>query len=301
MGGLMYRLIKVRKQALRKHNPNLPNDSSVDVGIRTVYMTNGSVAVADNVLRYHLRFANLMQPGYINPDGVKLNLQHLIDQTLFGPDRESNANNSEFVDSEVKQKLKGNIRRAEAMNAVEKLGMNGDRDCIFLDLPFYHTGKVEKNPLSQIDVDMVRELLVKENPKHIFVAADLTDPHGTHRCCYFAIKRALEELYPKDKIGEQTERKMKVWLYRGAWQEFEPTETHVFLPMSRAEMNIKIHSIYMHQSQKHTALYPGNDPREFYERAQDRNTQTADILNRLGLPAFYACEAFVTCNPEDLP
>jgi len=301
MGGLMSRLVKVRRQALKEQNPNLANDSSVDCGIRAVYMTNGSVAVADNVLRYHLRFANLMATEYVTPDGLKLNLQHLIDQTLFGPDRESNANNSEFVDSEVRQKLKGNIRRSEAMNAVEKLGMNGDRDCIFLDLPFYHTGKVEKNPLSHKDVEMVKDLLIKENPKHIFVAADLTDPHGTHRCCYFAIKQALEELYPAEKRNEHTEGKMKVWLYRGAWQEFEPHETHVFLPMSRAEMNTKIQSIYMHQSQKHTALYPGNDPREFYERAQDRNTQTADILNHLGLPAFYACEAFVSCEPEDLP
>ena len=164
----------------------------------------------------------------------------------------------------------------------------------FLDLPFYKTGRVRKDPISDADVTIVLDLLQEIRPHHIFVAGDLSDPHGTHRMCYSAIARAMEEY---SKIRTEEEDGPLIWLYRGAWQEWEIHQADIFLPMSKAALDRKIDAIFKHESQKDRAMFPGAyDRREFWERARDRNRDMADALNALGLPEFYAIEAFVTTD-----
>jgi glucosamine-6-phosphate deaminase len=244
--------------------------------MKAVYCTNGSVAVSDETVRNHLRFAKMSFPE-VNTDEVFKFLEYK--KTKDYP----------VVDTEVVQQFKANVRRAEAINAVEVLGLH-ENDTIFLDLPFYKTGEVTKKPVSQEDVQIIVNLFEKEQPHHIFVAGDLTDPHGTHRKCYFAIRDAVD-IYRKNNKGEKPN--MTIWLYRGAWQEWDLEDVSVLLPFSKAEMDKKIDSIFKHQSQKDRALFPGSDEREFWQRARDRNMKTAQLLSSLGLPTFFGAEAFV--------
>jgi len=159
-------------------------------------------------------------------------------------------------------------------------------------MPFYKTGRVNKDPIGDADVALVRSLLDDIQPQHIFVAGDLSDPHGTHRMCYTAIETALEDY--NISLSDKDERPL-VWLYRGAWQEWEIHKADVFIPLSKADLDRKIEAIFKHESQKDRAMFPGAyDSREFWERARDRNCETAVSLNALGLPEFYAAEAFVT-------
>jgi glucosamine-6-phosphate deaminase len=214
------------------------------------------------------------------------------------------------VDLEEIQEIKAHIRYAEAVAGIEVLGLE-EKNARFLDMPFYKTGMVKKDPIGEADIEVVLNLLNEIEPDHIFVAGDLSDPHGTHRMCYVAIEEALAR-YNKQRgaqvngspapvehdggiqIPESPEQPL-VWLYRGAWQEWEIHRAHVFLPMSKADLDRKIEAIFKHESQKDRALFPGAyDDREFWQRARDRNMGLADALNRHGLPEFYACEAFVT-------
>jgi glucosamine-6-phosphate deaminase len=154
-------------------------------------------------------------------------------------------------------------------------------------LPFYQTGKVAKDPIGPQDIAIVRSLLDELQPDLIFVAGDLSDPHGTHRMCKEAIDAALAE------ITAAGQRRPEMWLYRGAWQEWPVTEATWLVPMSQEELKRKIQAIFKHQSQKDSAPFPGQDDREFWQRVQDRNTGTADMLDRLGLAEYYAMEAYV--------
>ena len=156
----------------------------------------------------------------------------------------------------------------------------------FLDLPFYRTGEVTKRPVGDEDVEIIARLLRKQNPGQIYVAGDLSDPHGTHRVCAEAIFQALEQVRPEgvDPV---------VWLYRGAWQEFEPHEIEMAVPLSPEVALQKKMAIFKHESQKDRALFPGNDEREFWVRAEERTKKTARIYNELGLPEFFALEGFV--------
>ncbi|MFP4623508.1 MAG: glucosamine-6-phosphate deaminase [Gemmatimonadota bacterium] len=187
------------------------------------------------------------------------------------------------VDIREVQDIKRHIRESEAIAGVQALGF--DRSiCRFLNLPFYQTGKVKKNEIGPDDVRIVRELLEQVDPDIIYVAGDMSDPHGTHRQCKEAIDTALADY----------DGRPEVWLYRGAWQEWAVHEADVFVPMSREDLRRKIFAIFKHQSQKDTAPFPGgHDTREFWQRVEDRNRGTARELDRLGLPEFHAAEAFV--------
>jgi glucosamine-6-phosphate deaminase len=195
-------------------------------------------------------------------------------------------------------------------------------------MPFYRTGRVKKDPIGEEDVRIILDLLRDFEPDHVFVAGDLSDPHGTHRMCYSAIKEALRR-YRRGETPENgqatdveatggpatggpatdgqsadgpftVENPPTVWLYRGAWQEWEIDEADVFLPLSKADLDEKIDSIFKHESQKDRALFPGAyDEREFWQRARDRNTETASELDAMGLPEFYAAEAYVVV--EEMP
>jgi len=172
-------------------------------------------------------------------------------------------------------------------------------DAQFLDMPFYQTGRVRKDPISEADVEVVLDLLDEVQPTNIFVVGDLSDPHGTHRMCYQAIDQALQQYRSAAAGGDgemsDTNPDPQVWLYRGAWQEWETYRADVFLPLSKADLDRKVEALYKHGSQKDRAMFPGAyDEREFWQRARDRNCDTADTLNQLSLPEFYAAEAFVT-------
>ncbi|MFN2316314.1 MAG: glucosamine-6-phosphate deaminase, partial [Gemmatimonadales bacterium] len=189
------------------------------------------------------------------------------------------------VDSQEVQALKRIIREAEAVSAIATLGIPRER-ARFLNLPFYRTGQVRKDPVGPADVGIVRALLDEVGPDLVLVAGDLSDPHGTHRLCKDAIDQALN-LTPSD--GPRPE----VWLYRGAWQEWPVTEASWLVPLAQEELRLKIEAIFKHQSQKDSALFPGQDDREFWQRVEARNRGTAALLDQLGLAEYFAMEAYV--------
>jgi glucosamine-6-phosphate deaminase len=175
------------------------------------------------------------------------------------------------------------IRETEAVSALESVGL-GTENARFLNLPFYQTGKVRKDPIGEADVRILLDLLEEFRPELVFAAGDLSDPHGTHRQCLDAVRSALARY-----SGPSPD----LWLYRGAWQEWPVSEATVLVPLSAGELRRKILAIFKHQSQKDRAPFPGSDEREFWQRTEQRNRGTADLLARLGLPAYYAMEAFV--------
>jgi glucosamine-6-phosphate deaminase len=191
------------------------------------------------------------------------------------------------VDIPEIQDIKRIIRETEAVAGIETVGLTRSA-ARFLNLPFYQTGKVRKDPIGPADVAIVRALLEEIQPDLIFVAGDLSDPHGTHRMCKEAIDTALEEI--RAAGGKLPE----VWLYRGAWQEWPVTDATYLVPMSREELRLKIQAIFKHQSQKDSAPFPGGyDDREFWQRVEARNKGTAAELDRLGLAEYFAMEAYV--------
>jgi glucosamine-6-phosphate deaminase len=182
------------------------------------------------------------------------------------------------------QDIKRIVREAEAVSGIETVGLPRAA-ARFLNLPFYQTGKVRKDAIGPKDVAIVRALLEEIRPQHIFVAGDLSDPHGTHRMCKEAIDRALEEI-----SGLRPE----IWLYRGAWQEWPIHEATWLVPLSQEELRLKIQAIFKHQSQKDSAPFPGGyDEREFWQRVEARNKGTAAELDKLGLAEYFAMEAYV--------
>jgi glucosamine-6-phosphate deaminase len=154
----------------------------------------------------------------------------------------------------------------------------------FLNLPFYQTGKVRKDPIGLRDIEIILALLQEKQPQIILVAGDLSDPHGTHRMCKEAIEQALRRY-----TGEPPE----VWYYRGAWQEWSVAEADMLVPLSQEELRLKISAIFKHQSQKDKAPFPGLDEREFWQRVEERNRATARVVDQLGLPEYFAMEALV--------
>ena len=166
--------------------------------------------------------------------------------------------------------------------------MNFEKNAHFLDMPFYETGKVRKKPLSKEDVNIIVELLEQIKPHQIYAAGDLSDPHGTHRVCLTAIYQAIDQLKNKPWMKD-----CRVWLYRGAWQEWDIDQIEMVVPLSPDELLRKRRAVFKHQSQKDSALFPGNDKREFWVRAEDRNHATAQTYNQLGLAEYEAMEAFV--------
>jgi glucosamine-6-phosphate deaminase len=183
--------------------------------------------------------------------------------------------------------IKTLIRRSEARAAgrccdipVEQLH--------FMDLPFYETGRVKKKPLGEVDIRLTVDLLRSIQPHQIYAAGDLTDPHGTHRICLAAVLCAFRECDEDDWC-----RDCEVWLYRGAWQEWAPNQIEMAVPLSPSELDRKRSAIFKHQSQKDRALFPGPDMREFWQRAEQRNRETARLYDRLGLAEYEAIEGFV--------
>ncbi len=195
------------------------------------------------------------------------------------------------VDSPQVQRIKGLIRRGEARAAGRDCGIPVDR-LHFMDMPFYETGAVRKRPLGPEDVRLTAELLGRVRPHQVYAAGDLSDPHGTHRVCLAAVFAAFGQLQHHDWAGA-----CQVWLYRGAWQEWEPDRVEMAVPLSPAELARKRSAVFKHQSQKDRAMFPGADEREFWQRAEDRNRATAAVYDQLGLAEYEAIEGFVRWRP----
>ena len=249
--------------------------------IVVAYMTSGNIAVFDHEVRRYLDFVCRLERDLrpFGPDGTSAlaELNRRIEASFETKEPGG-------VDIPEVQDVKRQIREAEAVSAVEAVGLRRDA-CRFLNLPFYQTGKVRKDPVGSEDVRIIVDLFQEIRPEVIFIAGDLSDPHGTHRQCKEAIERALDRW---DGPRPQT------WLYRGAWQEWPVHEADVLVPISREELRQKILAIFKHQSQKDVAPFPGGyDEREFWQRVEARNTDTAREIDRLGLPEFHAMEAFV--------
>ena len=184
--------------------------------------------------------------------------------------------------------IKGALRRAEARAAVRSFGLNPDTNAHFLNLPFYETGGISKSPFTQADIDIVANLLREVKPHQIYAAGDLSDPHGTHRTCIEIVLEAIEVVKDDEWFKE-----CHLWLYRGAWMEWDLGSVDMAVPLSPIEMIKKRHAIYRHLSQKDIVPFPGDDPREFWQRSEDRTQTTAKQYDALGMAEYQAIEVFV--------
>jgi glucosamine-6-phosphate deaminase len=242
--------------------------------VHVVYQTSGNIAVTDDEV---LKFAEVCN-DFIGEADCNINFPAIID---FINNKTENQ-----IDSLEVRKLKGLIRRRESYAATRYIGLK-DENTHFLDLPFYETGRVKKNPLGPEDIAIVAAIIAKIKPHQVFAAGDLADPHGTHEVCLNAIFAALKELKPEPYMND-----CWLWLYRGAWHEWDIHEIDMAVPLSPDEVLLKRHAILYHQSQKDRVMFQGSDSREFWVRAEDRNKNTAKLYDDLGLAEYEAIEAF---------
>lgn len=242
--------------------------------VHVAYETSGDLAVHDDVVLQHMDAA--YQLGFADEfDRVKA----IIDSKKPG-------------EPEPKELLaiKAAIRRSEARGADRSFGLNDKTNVHFLNLPFYESGGVKKMPRTQADLDIIKDLIKKLRPDQIFMAGDLADPHGTHRVCTEAALEAIEQLKAE---GEDWLKETHIWLYRGAWMEWELGRVDMAVPLSPDEVVEKRHAIFRHLSQKDIVPFPGDDPREFWQRAEDRTQNTARLYDELGMAEYQAIEVFL--------
>ncbi len=261
MGGTLIHLVRAR------------HDTHV------AYMTSGNIAVFDHdvtrFLDFTSRFNQIFQIDNRRCAGLSREVTRFFARKEPGE-----------MDPPDVMHIKALIREVEARAGAISVGVAEDH-LHFLRLPFYETGAIEKKPMGEDDVRIVFELLDRVRPADIYVAGDLSDPHGTHRVCADIIFAAVRRMTERGHA-------IAVWLYRGAWQEWEPREIDRAVPLTAQDMRLKREAIFMHESQKDEAMFPGPyDSREFWERAEDRNLHTAALYNQLGLPEYYAMEGFV--------
>ncbi len=269
MGGTLRRLVE------QKHE------------VHIAYETSGNSAVGDEEAVRFMHFINGFNQLFNNSeDEIIKNKYTEIKQFL-------RAKKDGDIDTADVLTIKGLIRRGEARTACSYNNIPLSR-CHFLDLPFYETGRIQKNPISEADVEVVRNLLREVKPHQIFVAGDLADPHGTHRVCTDAVFAAID--LEKEEDAKWL-KDCRIWMYRGAWAEWEIENIEMAVPISPEELRSKRNSILKHQSQMESAPFLGNDERLFWQRSEDRNRATADLYDRLGLASYEAMEAFVEYVP----
>ena len=256
------------------------HDQGHDVHI--AYQTSGNIAVTDEFVTRFLDFA----VGFEELAGIdsKKSSQILHDARTFLKDKK----NSEVDTPEIRQ-IKGLIRRCEAKATCHYVGI-ADSNINFLNLPFYETGTVEKKPMGEEDILITMELLERIKPHQVYCAGDLADPHGTHKVCLDIIFESMRRLKAS---GQEWVKECWVWLYKGAWQEWDMSEIEMAIPMSPDQVMKKRFGIFIHQSQKDMIPFQGTDAREFWQRAEDRNANTANLYAQLGLTKYAAMEAFV--------
>lgn len=251
-------------------------DNGFDVHV--AYQTSGNIAVHDDDVLRFLQFCIDASCG--DPYLLKA-----FDTTkkFFSSKQEGQIDTKKILD------LKGFIRKGEALAASRVCGI-GEDNCHFMNLPFYETGAVKKKPHTKADIEQTYALLEKTKPEKIFAAGDLSDPHGTHRVCLQILFDTIEQLILDKKEWIE---KCEVWLYRGAWQEWNVSDIEMAVPLSPSDLIKKRSAIFKHQSQKDKAMFPGPDEREFWQRSEQRNRNTARKYNALGLPDYEAIEGFV--------
>ena len=276
MGGTIRRLIQ------QKHD------------VHIVYETSGNIAVGDEEVSRFMHFINGFNKIFAN--GSDEVIKHSYQSVkAFLKNKEEGG-----LDNETVLRLKGLIRRGEARLACAYNGISSDH-IHFLDLPFYESGKIEKLPMTEQDVIPIQQLLSEIQPHQIYVAADLADPHGTHKKCTDAVLAAIDE--EKQKIetrrpdiqdeGNDWLKDCRVWMYRGAWAEWDVADIEMCVPMSPEELREKRNAILRHQSQMESAPFLGNDERLFWQRAEDRNRATAKVYDDLGMACYEVMDAFV--------
>ena len=246
----------------------------VDQGhdVHVAYQTSGNVAVHDDVVLQNVDTAKELGLGDTFSEVCN----------VIATKKRGKPEPRKLLD------IKGAIRRAEARAAVRSFGLNPDTNAHFLNLPFYETGGIKKGALTSKDIDIIVKLLREVRPHQIYAAGDLADPHGTHRTCMEAILEALDVTKDDDWRTE-----CHLWLYRGAWMEWNLGMVDMAVPLSPDEMIKKRHAIYRHLSQKDIVPFPGSDTREFWQRAEERTQNTAKLYDKLGMAEYQAIEVFV--------
>jgi glucosamine-6-phosphate deaminase len=239
--------------------------------VHIVYQTSGNIAVSNDEA---LKFAEI---------GMVFDPKNEIYSNII---QFINQKNSAIPDSIELRNLKAQIRQKESLGATRFLGLP-DSQVHFLNLPFYETGSIKKSPLSQVDIDLMKAKIEEIQPHQIYAAGDLADPHGTHKVCLDSLFMALKEIKHKPFMND-----CWVWLYRGAWHEWEIHEIEMAVPMSPNQVLRKRTAIFYHQSQKDGVMFQGDDSREFWVRVEERNKDTAEKFKHLGLASYAAMEAF---------
>ena len=290
----------------------LPDDDVISMGgtferlikqghdVHVAYHTSGNVAVKDSnvlaiaeLIKKIALTLNMNEVNYLMNDG-KSHLENK--QILWTLNNINNfhKNISNLITKEnniegykIVNKIKGTIRQSEAHEACRYLDLNKDENIHYLDMPFYQTGTSKKKDIGDSDIKVVKNLIQKIKPHQIYAAGDLSDPHGTHRLCLRSIYEALDKLKKRSFM-----KKCYVWLYRGAWNEWKVYDIDMAVPLSPDQVLRKRRAIFKHQSQKDGAVFPGDDIREFWQRAEERNKATADLYSNLGLAKYAAIEGF---------
>ena len=248
--------------------------------LHMAYQVSGNIAVFDHDVVRYLDFIRESSDIYgFNPAKADEIYRRVVEEL-----KKKHPGEADPMDVRM---IKTNIRRSEARAACRYLGIPEER-VHFLELPFYETGGVKKKPLGREDIEIVKNLIKSVKPHQIFAAGDLSDPHGTHRVCFLAIIAACNELK-----NEEWFKDCRVWMYRGAWQEWDVADAEMAVPLSPEEVEIKREAIFRHQSQKDRPLFPGSDKREFWQRAEERNHNTAILYDKLGMAEYQAIELFV--------
>ena len=269
MGGTIRRLVE------QKHD------------VHVAYETSGNIAVGDEEVIRFLHFINGFNQIFNNSEDKVITDKYAEIRKFLKEKKDGDIDTRDILT------IKGLIRRGEARTACTYNNIPLDH-CHFLDLPFYETGRIQKGPLTEADVEIVRNLLREVKPHQIFVAGDLADPHGTHRVCTDAVFAAIDL---EKEEGAKWLKDCRIWMYRGAWAEWEIEKIEMAVPISPEELRAKRNSILKHQSQMESAPFLGNDERRFWQRSEDRNRGTAALYDSLGLASYEAMEAFVEYIP----
>lgn len=255
--------------------------------LHVAYQTSGNIAVGDEEVTRFMHFVNGFNQLFMDSKDEVIKKMYQDIKAFLATKKEGD------MDTQAVRTIKGLIRRGEARTACTYNNIPLDH-VHFLDLPFYESGKIEKLPMTEKDVEIVRALLQEVKPHEIFVAGDLADPHGTHRKCTDAVFAAIDL---EKEAGAEWLKDCRIWMYRGAWAEWEIENIEMCVPMSPEELRAKRNSILKHSSQMESAPFLGNDERLFWQRAEDRNRGTAKLYDDLGLACYEAMEAFVEYKP----
>ena len=254
--------------------------------VHVAYQTSGNIAVGDEEVIRYCEYLRDVSNKYSPKDHImKTKAEEIIQYLRYEKKEDGKPEHPDVLF------MKGTIRREEARHASRYSGLK-DENIHFLDLPFYETGMVKKKSIGEQDVEIVKKLLLKIKPDEMFVAGDLADPHGTHKVCLDTILAAIDEVK-----SHKWMQNCRVWMYRGAWAEWEMDHIEMAVPISPEELRLKRNAILKHQSQAESAPYLGDDERLFWQRAEDRNRATAETYNKLGLASYEAIEAFVQYIP----